>query len=57
MHESETAANKAANISSVCEDDPRVLRSKFYTSSDNLPSLDIQFDTRNGVAQSVNQDS
>jgi hypothetical protein len=57
MHESETAPNKAPNISSVREDDPWVLRSRFYTSPDNLPSLDIQFDGRNGAAQSPNHGS
>jgi hypothetical protein len=57
IHKSETAPNKAPNISSVCEDDPRVLRSQFYTSPNNLPSLDIQFDGQSGAAQSMNHDS
>ena len=49
MKKSETAIN----ISLISEDDPRALRSNFYTSPNELPSLDILFDDENGVAQSA----
>lgn len=53
INESETAPN----IGTVSEDDPRALRSNFYTSPNDLPSLDIVFDDECGVAQSAAHDS
>jgi hypothetical protein len=52
-HKSDTAPN----ISSVSEDDPRALRSNFYTSPDSLPPLDINFNGKGGAAQSVTHNS
>ena len=40
----------APKISSVSEDDPRVLTSNFYTSPNDFPSLDKLFDDENGAA-------
>jgi hypothetical protein len=52
-YESETAPN----ISSVCEDDPRALRSNHYISPNDLPPLDIHFKGEDGAAQSLTHDS
>lgn len=38
------------DISSVSEDDPRALRSNYYTSPGDLPPLDIHFSGKNGTA-------
>jgi hypothetical protein len=38
------------NISSISRDDPRILSSKYYTSPDDLPPLDIHFPGQNGAA-------
>lgn len=37
------------SINSISEDDPRVLRSKYYTSPSELPPLDMHFSDDNGV--------
>ena len=51
FNESETAPN----ISSISEDDPRALRGNYYTSPNDLPSLDIH--DENGAAQSATHNS
>jgi hypothetical protein len=43
--------DSAPNISSVSEDDPRVVRGNYYTPPDNLPPLEIHFDGQNGEVQ------
>ena len=42
-------SNDSPNISSVSEDDPRVLSNKYYTSPSDLPPLDIHFPGQNGA--------
>ena len=46
-------SHTAPNISSVSENDPRALRSNYYTSPDELPSLDMPFDDETGAAHSA----
>jgi hypothetical protein len=41
----------APDISSVCEDDMRAVRSNYYTPPNLLPSLDIDFHGEHGAAQ------
>lgn len=43
-------SDKSPDISSVSEDDPRALRSNYYTSPGDLPPLDIHFSGKNGTA-------
>ena len=43
----------APNISSVSENDPRALRSNYYTSLDEPPLLNMPFDDETSVAHSA----
>ncbi|KAF8257954.1 hypothetical protein EI94DRAFT_1708451 [Lactarius quietus] len=41
------------DISTVSENDPRALRSNYYTAPSDLPPLDIHFNGQNGATQTV----
>jgi hypothetical protein len=42
-------SSTAPNISSVSEDDPRVLESNYYAPPKDFPPLDIHFDGKDGA--------
>ena len=48
-----TESNQMPNISSVSESDLRAERENYYMSPNVLPPLDIHFDGKNGMAQTV----
>ena len=45
------------SLSSISEDDPRVLRSKYYTSPSKFPPLDVHLSGQNGVCPLFDPDS
>jgi hypothetical protein len=58
LSEAFNKSGTAPDISSVSEDDPRAVRSNYYTPPNDLPPLDIPFDDKNdGALQSAAHDS
>ncbi|KAF8274188.1 hypothetical protein EI94DRAFT_1696131 [Lactarius quietus] len=53
LTEAISQTGNSPDISTVSENDPRALRSNYYTAPSILPPLDIHFNGQNGVTQTV----